>query len=172
MKRLRTYGALVVALLLASSCGSGSTPPPSTESTSPAAATGDEPNLENAIWFVKNDGHDSAVTAACIGTATTYKMSGQRKHKVRWHLENDPYNKCDGFQTRDVELRFNAKIWEQDTDILTPNGGSANVDGKVRKESGIVADGTYKYVIYYKGLPASPDPEIDIAGDCGGCALP
>jgi hypothetical protein len=153
------------------SCGGGSsTAPPSTTTPTPSTVVlGDDNDpRENAIWFAANDNHDAKITAACMAIVTTNSLKAKRKHKVRWHIENDPYNECEDLDYSQVELRFEKKIWRVDADTLKPQGKKKRIDGKLKETATDVPDGKYAYVIYYKNLRAS-DPELDILGDCGGC---
>ena len=176
MKRLGTLCILVMSLVIAQSCGS-STPAPSGRTDSPAAdpADGGGPIKRNVIWMTKNDGHpDTTVSAPCIGTASAYSIKVMRKQRVRWDVRNDDYNGCPNLTAADVTVVFANAILENPSNSAgapvnqaTYMGGQ--VRGRVHTSATVAPNGRQKYLVYYKGMKASPDPELDIDGDCGGC---
>ncbi len=191
VKRLVICSILSAALLGCDPGGSESNPTPVGQTgqptpTSPVniaieganAVDGDPPHRNNLIVMTANDNHDTTVTAACVGTATTYRMRQvKRKHKLRWHIQNDLYNPCPFLNFADVELRFDDPIMadgvqesEAALDVLKPKPGKTYIDGRVHADQMKAPNKIdHKYLVYYKGLKASPDPEIDIDGACGGC---
>jgi hypothetical protein len=120
----------------------------------------------------------SLLTAECIGTVTMYRMVGvKRKHKIRWHIQNDPFNGCPGLQVSQVQLRFGNAIMangvgagDSPLDTLAPNGSQTYIQGRVHANPSRAPNNPHaKYLVFYKNLQASPDPELDINGDCGSC---
>jgi len=183
VKRLGTLSVLIIVTVTMLACGGGSTPPPAagTASTGAAASSDDDgPNVQNVIWMTKNDGHpDTSITAACVGTVTAYRVKTKKKHKVRWYVQNDPYNNCPNFEEDEVEVRFNEPTMAENTDpMATPLSNIKAVNGRIQARvhaSNDVVPETRvirKYLIFYKNEKASPDPELDIDGSCSGCGSP
>jgi hypothetical protein len=174
------------------------TPTPSTPSTAPAPETpssgaagpgatpasqavtdGDPPHFINNIIMTANGGVPGVpATQTCVGTATMYRLVGvQRKHKIRWNIQNDGANPCLNLQISQVELRFENAIMangvgqgETPLNTLSPPGNAPFIQARVHANPSRAPDNPHaKYVVFYQGQQASPDPELDINGDCGGC---
>lgn len=200
MKRPVLLGGLLI--LTAWGCGPSETPTdtapkpaapttaaqPSTPQPSPGSipsipnlVDGDPPHFQNTIIMTANGGVPGvAATAPCIGTATMYRMVGvKRKHKIRWHIQNDPYNPCVGLQISQVEVRFTNSVLAQDESVqpsataisnAAPSGSNTFIQVRIHADATRAPNNPHtKYRVFYQGQEASPDPEVDVDGSCGGC---
>jgi hypothetical protein len=134
---------------------------------------GDPPHFQNLIIMTKNDDHDTAITAPCIGTVTTFRLKVKRKHKIKWHIQNDLFNECPDLDENMVELRFDTAAMSDDTNQSSPvlsviKAKNGKIVARVHADPTKVPDGKYRYKVYYMSMLAS-DPQLDISGDCGGC---
>lgn len=191
MKRLATYTALALTTVTMLACGGGSAPPsgvtPAPAPTAAPVADDDGPQADSTdkkitLWMSRNQGNlGSSVDAACVG-ATSLRPKAQRKQKVRFYVRQDD-EQCPGLDTTKVELRFDTAIWVDPTEIddarpmlppvatLTRTGLGRQIVGRVYHDMNdstpTVPNGPYKFYVWYNGKKASPDPEVDVDGNCG-----
>ena len=132
--------------------------------------------------MTKNDGQtDATVDAPCMGVASAYRITGQRRKKLRWEIKNDPFYPCPGLDPAQVQVRFSSAILaETQSEMATPldrvngttPGGSDSV-GRIttfiHASESVAPDQTYMYLFYYQNQKASRDPEVDVGGVCPSC---
>jgi len=123
------------------------------------------------IHMTKNH-NTSLYPAECLGAISTETLPSQQGEPVTWVIKNgnghNTDDTCPGLDKSKVELHFKddvmgtaaARVLKPTS--LHPNLIVGNVDAGIPK-------GAHKYFVFYKGLQAGPDPEIETAcGDCGG----
>jgi hypothetical protein len=170
---------LVVLGIVTAACGpapppSGGAAQPPAQTAAPASAAAD--NVKLTIVMARNFGHsDPKVTAACTGTVTTFRVPAERKHRVRWKIVNDDDNPCPNLATADVSVKFDAPTMSAGRDTSDPVLSEVKAQGSqirayVHADVTKVPNSERKYVVWYKNQQASPDPELDIEGDCGDCS--
>lgn len=139
-------------------------------------------NRATLIHFTKNNNQGTGAgqyPAECIGVISTETLGSLRGDRISWKVRNG-----NGFTTDDictdaagtpidktkVELRFMTDVMGAAAmKKLTSNAGGS-IDGKVSMNVIEAPPGANKYRVFYKGLAAGPDPEIDV--ECPGCGLP
>ena len=187
---MKRYIVWIALMMTAAGCGGGGTnATPAAQPASPSAAAntasspgpagaldpvdGDPPHHQNLIVMTANDNHDGNLDAACLGTVTTYQLRAKRKHKIRWHIQNDLFNECPDLDENQVELRFEKAVMAETTDPGAPalsilKAVKRKIMARVHASAAQAPNGIYKYSVYYIGKRAS-DPALDISGDCGAC---
>lgn len=117
------------------------------------------------IVFTKNYNTAGAIKSECIGVVATETLPAQKRDGVTWKVVNthgqSNDDDCTGLDNTKVELRFADNVMGSTT--LTANAGGI-INGTVSESA---TDGAHKYRVWYKGVAAGPDPEIDIG--CAGC---
>ena len=124
--------------------------------TSPGPASafdevdGDPPHHQNLIVMTKNGDHDGTLDAACLGTVTTYQMRAKRKQKIRWHIQNDLFNKCQDLDESMVEVRFDNAVMAETTDtgasaLSVLKAVKGKITARVHANPTKAVDGHYKY---------------------------
>jgi hypothetical protein len=109
--------------------------------------------------------------AECLGSVATETIPSKKGDPIRWTVINgngqDDTDQCRGLEVSQVELVF-------DTDVMgSPakrrlRGKGKSVDGNVTNlEKEAPTNSRHKYQVFYKGVPAGPDPEIIV--DCPSC---
>ena len=182
-RRLPLYLRLMLLTVLMAACQQqpAPTPPPQPSAGQsnlvfPEIQGG---NKQNAIWMTEHVVHsDPTIQAPCEAVVTVARIKVQRNQWIRWHIHDDQYNRCPGLDESAVELVFANAIF-QDPDnpsnppvaVLKPKMGP-RITARVYPNAMTVPNKAYKYFVRYKALQASPDPEVDVDGDCGGCGPP
>ena len=169
MKRQVLYAVVVVTSIVAS-CSRPAAPPPSDAEAEPAVRAVDR-NLQ--IVMTANDG-SLDLESVCVGTVTPPSSLVKRGQKVRWHVTNDPFNPCPDLDKMQVTLKFDLPTMSDDLDEGSPPQVDVvwrnnKLERRVHKKQMVVPDSPpkRKYYVYYRAEKASPDPELDIQGDCG-----
>lgn len=178
MKRFGAVCALVIGIVVVQSCGGGSPPAPAApaaDATEVEADAAGGPIKRNIIWMTKNDGQtDESIDAPCLGTVSAYRVRAQRKQRVRWYVRNDQYNPCPNLDEDQVEVRFTKAVLSEqpnaeDPPVQNVKAMNGRINARVHVDETTAPDSIEKYLVYYMNKKASPDPELDINGDCGGC---
>ena len=181
MKRLSLISIVLMAVL---GCGGGSTQSSGSTGGAAPAAAGD-PHFKNTIVMTKNnrayEGGVNPPQAPCIGIVIDGRPRNvMRKHKLRWLIQNDVANPCPNLnaQLGTVELHFENKIMSKGTstsdpelDVLQADSANSWIEGRVHADEAKAPNNAHaKYFVFYMSQKASPDPELDIMGDCPTCA--
>ena len=128
------------------------------------------------IHMTKNF-NTSLYPAECLGAITTETLPSQKGEQLTWIIRNgNAHNDDDVCANADksmVELHFKddvmgtAAMRVLKSQQIMVNGRMVwAIQGTV--DPGIPA-GPHKYDVFYKGLQAGPDPEVEVAcASCGG----
>jgi hypothetical protein len=186
VKRLHLLGIVMLTML---ACGggtpeSGATAGDTTPAQAAAGAAAGGPDFINTIVMTKNngayEGASIAPQAPCIGIVIDGRPRHvQRRRRLRWLIQNDVANPCPNLnaQIGSVELHFENKIMSKgigktdaELDVLTADAANKWIEGFVHADPAKAPDNPHaKYFVFYMTQKASPDPEIDIMGDCPTC---
>lgn len=133
----------------------------------------DDPNRQMVIIMSENMG-SSTIPAACTAVIPNYTVKAMRKHKIRWNIQNDVFYPCPNLDDREVAVQFQegtlADSKRMDAPLLSVKKGQGNkIQAYIHADENLVPDSKRKYWVTYKDKNASPDPEIDVSGDCPGC---
>jgi hypothetical protein len=167
--------SLVIAVaLLAVACGNPNTAPTPAPPANPGPSdSGPGPHRMNTIFLSNNYGQeDSSVDAACVGTAMGDPQRIKRKHLVRWQVEDNPNDPCPSMNRSAVKLVFEKAIWVAPGGMLTNElvaNGSGQISGRLTDSGTVAPNKFYKYYVVYQNKKASPDPKVDVMGDCPMC---
>ena len=190
MTRFGIYSALAVTTLTMLGCGGASTPPPQPAATPAAPVAQQSPSAnKKRITIIMTQAPIPSpmdLAASCAGTAVGgWPPKVKRQQVITWVVTNDTEEPCVGLDESKVTVEFINAIWVDNNElnnpglptlppvkILSQNRGMNQIVGEVFFDSIAVPDGRYKYVVKYFGLNASPDPDVDVDGDCGGGCAP
>jgi hypothetical protein len=172
----RLLRVVAIASLVCACAPTQQQPPPAPAAPPVPALATDDANVKLTIIMATNPGHmDPKVTAACQGTVTMSRARAQRKMRVRWQIKNDDDNPCPNLDSSQVSVRFDLPTLAAGTDpteaVLSEVYGQGNaIRTRVHADEKKVPDSKRKYTVWYKGLRAAPDPDLDIQGECPTCA--
>jgi hypothetical protein len=128
--------------------------------------------------MTRNDGIQG-IDAVCVGTVAPPVLKVKRGHKVEWYIRNSAYNGCPDLRPEQVNVVFDVATLADDMNPASVAHTEATWAGRrlerrVHKNTTHAPDMTRrKYYVYYQTKKASPDPELDIDGDCGSqCGPP
>lgn len=129
-----------------------------------------------------NPHDDPFVTADCLAVVPYYKPPKMHwGQKATWAMKHDEEDCPDWSPRVPVNLIFKKAIWmdpREQPNTTTPTyaavstltGTGAHIEGRVYVNT---TDptlnppvGPYSYHVDFNGKPGSPDPEVDIDGDC------
>jgi hypothetical protein len=128
------------------------------------------------IFFTHNDSRNrTRHPADCLGSVTHEVLRTLPGQTVKWQIvngtpANNPNEKCENFDERQVSLRFKGRTspFEDGKRVVSPENGSSAINETILKKNAVKR--TFRYVVRYKEKNAGPDPDVDV--DCGGCAPP
>lgn len=118
----------------------------------------------------------STQPAECVGTVATEVIPSRRRDQVTWIIrngnsENDD-DVCVGLDKSKVSLHFKDDVMGMAamrvlnaTQIMYKGRMVWAIQGNI--DSGVPANTAHGYMVFYKGMQAGPDPEIEV--DCPGC---
>lgn len=127
--------------------------------------------------MARNEGV-TGVPAACVGTVSPPLSKVERGQWVIWHISNDRYNPCPDLDYQQVKIVFTAPTMADNTSTTAPIftevvwQSGRKLQRRVHRDTAQVPTGKRKYFVHYRGSQASPDPELDIDGDCGATCGP
>jgi hypothetical protein len=112
--------------------------------------------------------------AECLGSITTETLPSQNGEELTWVVKNGNGNNsddvCPNIDKSLVELRFKDDVMG----TAVARSIKAKLVGGVWKIKGTVDPGipagAHKYFVFYNGMQAGPDPEIEVG--CPGCGGP
>jgi hypothetical protein len=125
------------------------------------------------VIHVTKNYNTSLFPAECLGSITTETLPSLNMEDITWVIKNGNGNNnddvCPNIDKSLVELHFKDDVMGTAAMRVLKSqqvGGVWRIKGTV--DAGI-PKGAYKYFVFYKGLQAGPDPEIEVACDsCGG----
>jgi hypothetical protein len=140
-----------------------------------SAASAEAANRKLTIYMKAKTGAGGGLPAECIGYVDASVLTVKRLHTIDWDIKNDPDSPCDDLDKDEIDLRFKTEAVGTDENAPAPYKMVLRADGwwskKVKgKVTDKAVDGRHGYVIFYKNQQASPDPELEVDGDCSvGC---
>jgi hypothetical protein len=123
------------------------------------------------IIFTLNYHPEGSIKAQCIGVVSTEILPGKKGDNVTWKVKNGHGeghdDDCPSMVNSQVQLIFDDDVMGATVNKkLTANNGG-EIKGTISSVALEAPAGSHKYRVFYKGIAAGPDPEIEI--DCGGC---
>ena len=114
----------------------------------------------------------SLFPAECLGTVTTETLPSKAGEQVTWLIRNgNSFNNddvCPSIDKSMVALQFKDGVMGA-TSLAAQQITLGGVTVWVIRGTISAVNGTHQYSVFYKGLQAGPDPELDVAcPDCGG----
>jgi hypothetical protein len=119
------------------------------------------------IYFSDNpEPRDPLVPALCRATTVTQSKKATLSDKITWKIKEDDDDKCPGFKSELVSIRFVRRNPTTTPNPLRPTGNQ--IKAEIEKEN--LGSSRYRYVVFYGKAQAellAEDPELDITGDGG-----
>lgn len=107
--------------------------------------------------------------AECLGVVSTETLPAANGDSITWHIKtgngHDEQDRCANLDPSKVELHFATNVMGTSQTLV---GGRGNTIRGTVAASSQATNGRHKYQVFYKGVAAGPDPEIDVNCDtCG-----
>ena len=129
------------------------------------------------IYFTRNtqwiSGQPNTGIPECLAAVATERIPALKNDDIEWKVKNghgatfsNP-DKCPDLDKSQVELHFKTDVMGAAAMRKLKSNANGDITGTVSMDSGEARKGLHGYQVFYKGLPAGPDPEIDV--DCDGC---
>ncbi|HET9834537.1 MAG TPA: hypothetical protein VFP91_22595 [Vicinamibacterales bacterium] len=113
----------------------------------------------------------------CVGTITLETLPSRQMEQVTWVIRNgnalNQDDVCPGLDKSMVSLHFDDAVMGATNTVLTaqhiPVLGTTVWAIRGTIDPGVPDMTHHKYTVFYKGVQAGPDPEIEVGCDsCGG----
>ena len=125
------------------------------------------------IHMTKNHDKMKYPGVDCIGIVTTETLPSKQGEDVTWFIRNgNAFNSddvCPGLDKSKVSLHFEDAVMGAANMVIDAMGSGNMYTIKGTIDMSVPDDSRHKYTVWYMGVKAGPDPEVDVAcADCGG----